>query len=201
MRVLRDAEALPLIARARSRPGGRRPPICHPPPPRRGWQHRGHITPPLPPPPARHRGVADSESPRGRTRCRGAAGARSACRSASSNQPTQRRMGTVAGAAGADLSWHAHNAPTSRSLARRLAHLFPQLPKQSGYFKRRRRPAETLEWLMGMFASQTPGVHQRSAVDRLDSAPARPATAKRSNAAPWQPLRTTAGAPRIPEIF
>ena len=36
--------------------------------------------------------------------------------------------------------------------AERLAHLFPELPKQSGYFKRCRRLAETLEWLMGMFA-------------------------------------------------
>src|ERR1700689_1262200 len=41
--------------------------------------------------------------------------------------------------------------------AKRLAHLFPQLPQQSGYFKRRRRLAETLEGLMGIFASQSPG--------------------------------------------
>lgn len=41
--------------------------------------------------------------------------------------------------------------------AKRLAHLFPELPQQSGYFKRRRRLAETLEWLMGIFASQSPG--------------------------------------------
>jgi hypothetical protein len=41
--------------------------------------------------------------------------------------------------------------------AKRLGHLFPDLPQQSGYFKRRRRLAETLEWLMGMFASQSPG--------------------------------------------
>jgi hypothetical protein len=40
---------------------------------------------------------------------------------------------------------------------KQLAHLFPQLPKQSGYFKRRRRLAETMEWLMGVFASQSPG--------------------------------------------
>ena len=33
--------------------------------------------------------------------------------------------------------------------AKRLAHLFPQLPKQPGYFKRRRRLADTIEWLMG----------------------------------------------------
>ena len=41
--------------------------------------------------------------------------------------------------------------------AKRLAHLFPQLPAQPGYFKRRRRLADTIEWLMGVFASQSPG--------------------------------------------
>jgi hypothetical protein len=40
---------------------------------------------------------------------------------------------------------------------KRLAHLFPQLPAQPGYFKRRRRLAETIEWLLGIFASQSPG--------------------------------------------
>lgn len=40
---------------------------------------------------------------------------------------------------------------------KRLAELFPQLPAQPGYFKRRRRLAETIEWLMGMFASMSPG--------------------------------------------
>jgi hypothetical protein len=38
-----------------------------------------------------------------------------------------------------------------------LRHLFPDLPQQPGYFKRRRRLADTLEWLMGIFASQSPG--------------------------------------------
>jgi Transposase DDE domain len=42
---------------------------------------------------------------------------------------------------------------------KRLSHLFPQLPKQPGYFKRRGRLAETVEWLMGIFASQSPGLH------------------------------------------
>jgi len=42
---------------------------------------------------------------------------------------------------------------------KRLGYLFPDLPKQPGYFKRRRRLAETLEWLMGVFASQSPGFH------------------------------------------
>jgi hypothetical protein len=38
-----------------------------------------------------------------------------------------------------------------------LKHLFPHVPQQPGYFKRRRRLADTLEWLMGVFASQSPG--------------------------------------------
>ncbi|MEX1142564.1 MAG: IS982 family transposase [Thermoleophilaceae bacterium] len=41
--------------------------------------------------------------------------------------------------------------------AKRLSHLFPQLPKQPGFHKRRRRLAETIEWLIGVFASQSPG--------------------------------------------
>jgi len=40
---------------------------------------------------------------------------------------------------------------------KRLAHLFPQLPAQPGYFKRRRRLADTIEWLLGIFATQSPG--------------------------------------------
>src|SRR5580693_976978 len=42
---------------------------------------------------------------------------------------------------------------------KRLGHLFPELPAQPGYFKRRRRLADTLEWLMGMFASESPGFY------------------------------------------
>jgi hypothetical protein len=66
--------------------------------------------------------------------------------------------------------------------AKRLSHLFPQLPQQSGYFKRRRRLAETLEWLMGVFASQSPGFHDDLLL--IDSTPVEGArsreTAKRS---------------------
>ena len=40
---------------------------------------------------------------------------------------------------------------------KRLVHLFPELPAQPGYFKRRRRLADTIEWLMSVFASQSPG--------------------------------------------
>ena len=41
--------------------------------------------------------------------------------------------------------------------AKRLAHLFPQLPDQPAYWKRRRRLADAIEWLMGVFASTSPG--------------------------------------------
>jgi len=40
---------------------------------------------------------------------------------------------------------------------KRLAHLFPHLPAQPGYFKRRRCLADSIEWLLGVFASQSPG--------------------------------------------
>jgi Transposase DDE domain len=40
---------------------------------------------------------------------------------------------------------------------RQLGHLFPVLPHQAGYFKRRRRLADTIEWLMVHFAQQSPG--------------------------------------------
>jgi transposase len=39
----------------------------------------------------------------------------------------------------------------------RLVHLFPDLPRQAGYFKRRRRLSEAIEWLMGVFAADSPG--------------------------------------------
>jgi hypothetical protein len=40
-----------------------------------------------------------------------------------------------------------------------LRHLFPQIPGQAGYFKRRRRLVDTLEWLMSVFARQSPGFY------------------------------------------
>jgi len=36
--------------------------------------------------------------------------------------------------------------------SKHLRHLFPSVPAQPGYFKRRRRLADTLEWLMSVFA-------------------------------------------------
>ena len=40
---------------------------------------------------------------------------------------------------------------------KRLSHLFPRLPKQPGYHKRRRRLADTIDWLTGIFAQESPG--------------------------------------------
>jgi len=68
---------------------------------------------------------------------------------------------------------------------KRLAHLFPVLPAQPGYFKRRRRLADTIEWLVGIFASQSPGFQDDLLL--IDSTPVECArsreTAKRSQLA------------------
>jgi hypothetical protein len=42
---------------------------------------------------------------------------------------------------------------------KRLAHLFPRLPKRSGYHKRRSRLTETIEALITEFARDSPGFH------------------------------------------
>lgn len=52
---------------------------------------------------------------------------------------------------------------------KRLVHLIPDIPGQAGYHKRRRRLAETLEWLMSVFAEKSPGA--RSRVLLVDSTP------------------------------
>jgi len=46
-----------------------------------------------------------------------------------------------------------------RAARRQLGHLFPDLPRQAGYFKRRRRLAGAIEWLLAHFAAQSPGYH------------------------------------------
>jgi hypothetical protein len=56
-----------------------------------------------------------------------------------------------------------------RAARRQLGHLFPRLPGQSGLHKRRVRLAETIEWLLGVFASESPGA--RDSVLLLDSTP------------------------------
>lgn len=42
---------------------------------------------------------------------------------------------------------------------KRLHDLFPELPQQPGFHKRRARLAETIEWLIGVFAGQSPGYY------------------------------------------
>lgn len=44
-----------------------------------------------------------------------------------------------------------------RAARRQLGHLFPQLPSQDALHKRRARLGETIEWLIGVFAAQSPG--------------------------------------------
>jgi hypothetical protein len=53
--------------------------------------------------------------------------------------------------------------------AKRLGHLFPALPQQPGFHKRRRRLADTIEWLIGVFAADSPGALDD--VVLLDSTP------------------------------
>jgi hypothetical protein len=42
---------------------------------------------------------------------------------------------------------------------KRLHQLFPELPQQPGFHKRRARLTETIEWLIGIFATQSPGYY------------------------------------------
>ena len=70
--------------------------------------------------------------------------------------------------------------------ATRLGHLFSKLPEQPGYWKRRLRLAETIEWLAAMFAQDSPGYFDD--VVLLDSTPVECGrsvdTARRSALAP-----------------
>ncbi|HSS32041.1 MAG TPA: IS982 family transposase [Solirubrobacterales bacterium] len=52
---------------------------------------------------------------------------------------------------------------------RRLGALFPKLPLQPGFHKRRHRLTETIEWLIGVFAADCPG--HTDPVVLLDSTP------------------------------
>ena len=56
-----------------------------------------------------------------------------------------------------------------RAARRQLAHLFPRLPSQDALHKRRARLAETIEWLIGVFAAQSPGASDDLLL--LDSTP------------------------------
>lgn len=62
-----------------------------------------------------------------------------------------------------------HDAEFLAVAAKRLNHLFPRLPKQPGYWKRRQRCSDLIEWLIGMFAADCPGHSDR--VVLIDSTP------------------------------
>lgn len=62
-----------------------------------------------------------------------------------------------------------HDAEFLAVAAKRLRHLFPKLPQQPGYWKRRQRCAELIEWLIGIFAADSPGFHDQ--VVLIDSTP------------------------------
>lgn len=70
--------------------------------------------------------------------------------------------------------------------AQRLGHLFPRLPLQPGYWKRRSRCSEHIDWLIGMFAQDCPGYADTMVL--LDSTPVECGrsvdTARRSALAP-----------------
>jgi hypothetical protein len=51
----------------------------------------------------------------------------------------------------------------------RLGHLFPRLPKQPGYHKRRHRLMDAIEWLCAIFAADSPGYYD--SVVLVDSTP------------------------------
>lgn len=56
-----------------------------------------------------------------------------------------------------------------RAARRQLGHLFPSLPSQDALHKRRARLADSIEWLIGVFASQSPGSNDDLLL--LDSTP------------------------------
>ena len=84
-----------------------------------------------------------------------------------------------------------------RAAHRQLGHLFPVLPTQSAYWRRRRRLAGVLEWLMGVFAGQSPGFATTSCSSTRPRCPA-PKAARRPNArsSPTRPATATAAATR-----
>jgi hypothetical protein len=69
---------------------------------------------------------------------------------------------------------------------KRLSHLIPKLPRQPGYWKRRRRLSDQVEWLCAMFAQDCPGWTDQ--VVLVDSTPVECGrsveTARRSELAP-----------------
>jgi hypothetical protein len=67
------------------------------------------------------------------------------------------------------LGYHDSDRRFVAAARRRLSHLFPVILNQDAFHKRRARLESTIEWLIGIFASQSPGYHDNLLV--LDSTP------------------------------
>jgi len=67
------------------------------------------------------------------------------------------------------LMGHPSDRRFLRAARRQLGHLFAKLPRQDAFHKRRARLAETIEWLVGVFAERSPGAHDDLVL--LDSTP------------------------------
>jgi hypothetical protein len=81
--------------------------------------------------------------------------------------------------------------------SKQLRHLFPMIPGQAGYYKRRRRLTDTLEWLMGVFASQSPGIEETICCSSTPRRWSAPEAARRSSAPSSGIPPTTGTAPVI----
>jgi hypothetical protein len=67
------------------------------------------------------------------------------------------------------LGYHDSDRRFLAAAKRRLVHLFPQIPTQDAFHKRRARLEASIEWLIGVFASQSPGYEDDLLL--LDSTP------------------------------
>ena len=67
------------------------------------------------------------------------------------------------------LGYHDSDRRFLAAAQRRLTHLFPQIPTQDAFHKRRARLEPSIEWWIGVFAAQSPGYHDDMLV--LDSTP------------------------------
>jgi hypothetical protein len=67
------------------------------------------------------------------------------------------------------LGFHDSDRRFLAAAKHRLGHLFPQIPTQDAFHKRRARLEASIEWLIGIFASQSPGYYDNLLL--LDSTP------------------------------
>jgi Transposase DDE domain len=67
------------------------------------------------------------------------------------------------------LGYHGSDRRFLAAAERRLKHLFPQIPTQDAFHKRRAKLEASIEWLIGVFASQSPGYCDNMLL--LDSTP------------------------------